>query len=452
MLSETILQFADFTTLILIKLVTSLFYLIINYITHKIKLPVTLANVLRLFISFLDFLILLILLLMYIFEGCAMAYAYSILGILFLIVMCAGSWLALVQNDEVRFVFIANVFSLLVLLILHIQFTSMGLEYAKGLSALYIYNAIYMGCSSVLFYSYAKYNIADFMERLGEELSWVDPLIGNIPQKDLALRNVCSLSLGLLNLTYIHTSGGAVNIITLILIGLGLLTNVLVGLRLIKVSGSVKLYNGFVFQIIINGYSNILTIYNQFKKKQLPKAGWYAWAIALTMGLNFISPSYCMSLEGPIIDGSLTLTGERQPPEEQDVSSPVGESRELLRRASLGIERIGRSLQYTGSDAYEVVSSPQAQTYGQNISASLAATGLVAAAGYAFGGAGDSAAVENTQNPSYAELLEQNKQLTETNAKLADTVKIQTEMIAQLQKKPSWSAWFKSCWNVSKTE
>lgn len=352
-----LLNILDLTSLVGLKIITSLVYLSINCITHKHILPITLANVLRLFISFLDFLILLILLLMYIFEGCAMAYAYSILGILFLIVMCAGSWLALVQNDEVRFVFIANVFSLLVLLILHIQFTSMGLEYAKGLSALYIYNAIYMGCSSVLFYSYAKYNITDFMERLGEELSWVDPLIGNIPQKDLALRNVCSLSLGLLNLTYIHTSGVPVNIITLILIGLGLLTNVLVGLRLIKVSGSVKLYNGFVFQIIINGYSNILTIYNQFKKKQLPKAGWYAWAIALTMGLNFISPSYCMSLEGPIIDGSLTLTGERQPPEEQDVSSPVGESRELLRRASLGIERIGRSLQYTGSDAYDYKSA-----------------------------------------------------------------------------------------------
>ena len=439
----------DLTSLVGLKIITSLIYLLVNYITQKYALPITLANIIRLFISVLDFVILLALFFIYIYEGCAMAYAYSIVGILFLIVMCAGSWFALVQHDEVRFVLIINVFSLLVLLIFHIQLTSMGLTYTKGLSALYIYNAIYMGCSSIFLYSYAKY-IINVMEGVAEKLYWVDPLIGNICHNDLALRNVCSLSLGVLNLTYIHISGGAVNIITLTLIGLGLLTNVLVGLRLIKVSGSVKLYNGFMVQIILNGYNNILTIYSQFKNKELPKAGWYAWAIALVMGLNFISPSYCMSLEGPIIDAS--LAGEQSIEREDGEASPTGESREILRRASQGIEQIGQYTQRQASAAYEVATSSEAQTFGQNVSASLAATGLVAAAGYTFGGAEDSAGVPNTQNPTYAELVEQNKQLTETNTKLADTVKAQTEIIQALQKKPSWSGWFKSCWKGSNSE
>ena len=78
-------------------------------------------------------------------------------------------------------------------------------------------------------------------------------------------------------------------------------------------------------QIIINGYNNIVTIYDQLKNKQLPQARWYAWAIALIMGLNFISPSYCMaSSEMPQIDAS--LTGEQQPPAGgQGNHSPVAE-------------------------------------------------------------------------------------------------------------------------------
>nr|YP_009420545.1 hypothetical protein [Ulva pertusa]ASO76197.1 hypothetical protein [Ulva pertusa]ASO76240.1 hypothetical protein [Ulva pertusa] len=128
LISETILQFANFTNLILIKLITSFFYLIINYITHKIRLTVTLANVLRLIISSVDFVILLTLLLAYIFESCAMAYKFSILGILFSILLCAANWILLVGKDDVQSVFITNILSFGVLLILCIQFMSMGVS------------------------------------------------------------------------------------------------------------------------------------------------------------------------------------------------------------------------------------------------------------------------------------------------------------------------------------
>ena len=66
---------------------------------------------------------------------------------------------------------------------------------------------------------------------------------------------------------YIHTSHTTVNIFILILIGLGLATNVLIGLRLIKASASVKLYDSFMLQIIKHGYSNITTIFEQLKNK-----------------------------------------------------------------------------------------------------------------------------------------------------------------------------------------
>lgn len=208
-----------------------------------------------------------------------MAIAFSILGILFFIFMWFASWLILVQNDEVQSVFIINVLSLIVLLVLQIQLISIGLAYSKGLSALVIFNGVYVSCW-LFFNPYAK-TIRSFMEHIGEKFSWVDPLLGDMSHNDLALRNVCSFSLSLLNLTYIHTSGGAFNIITLVLIGLGLLVNILIGLRLIKVSKSVKLHNGFMVHYC-----------------------------PLIMGLNFTSPSYCMStIEMPDIDAS--QTGER---------------------------------------------------------------------------------------------------------------------------------------------
>lgn len=117
-----LLKFMDFSWLIQIKLITSFTYLLVNYITHKIKLPVTLANVLRLLLSCLDFVILMILLSGYILEACYMAYRFSILGVLFLILLCAANWILLVGKDDVQSVCITNILSLVILLILHIQF------------------------------------------------------------------------------------------------------------------------------------------------------------------------------------------------------------------------------------------------------------------------------------------------------------------------------------------
>jgi hypothetical protein len=47
-----------------------------------------------------------------------------------------------------------------------------------------------------------------------------------------------------------------------------------------------------MLQIVKHGYSNITIIYGQLKNKQLPKPTWYAWGIALTMGVTLISPAY----------------------------------------------------------------------------------------------------------------------------------------------------------------
>ena len=55
-----------------------------------------------------------------------------------------------------------------------------------------------------------------------------------------------------------------------ILIGLALAMNILIGLRLIKVSESLKLHDGFTVQIIKHGYDNINTLYNQLKNKTMP--------------------------------------------------------------------------------------------------------------------------------------------------------------------------------------
>lgn len=329
MLLTELLKLSDFSSLILIKLITGLIYLIINYITHKLQLPVALANILRLIISGLDFVILLTLLSAYIFESCAMlsAYRFSILGILFSILLCAANWILLVGKDDVQSICTTNILSFVVLLILCIQFMSMGLAYKGPVAAFVAFNVIYGGCWLVID-RYPK-TITNSMIHIGEKLSWVDPLIGSMPHKDLALRNVCSFSLGLLNLTYVHTSGTTANILILFLIGLGLVTNVLIGLRLIKASASVKLHSsGFIGQIIINGYHNIVTIYDQLKNKQLPKATWYAWAITLTMGVTFISPCYAMEpqhIDAPEIDApeiDTSLTGDFEKPESKVSAAP----------------------------------------------------------------------------------------------------------------------------------
>ena len=344
--------------------------------------------------------------------------------------MCFASWLIHVQNDEVQSVFIINVFSLIVLLILQIQFISMGLTYSKGLAALLIFNGVYISCW-LFFNPYAK-TLSSFMGRIGKNFSWVDLLIGNIPHKDLALRNVCSFSLGLLNLTYIHTSGGAANIVTLVLICLGLLTNVLIGFRLIEASASVKLHtSGFIGQIIINGYSNIITIYDQLQNNQLPKAGMCAWAIALIMGLNSTSPSYCMGNEGPVIDES--LTGEQFYEREDRVSSPTGESREIFRRVSRGLEQARQYAQRQAEAATEAGYTTREAAY--EVGKSAAAGSVVAGAGYmASEMLGLEAGTSGTSEKARIEQLE--AEIAEKNSLIAAKDKIiedQQKTIGQQQ-------------------
>jgi hypothetical protein len=123
LISETILQFADFATLILIKLVTSLIYLVINYITHKIKLPVTLANSLRLLIGLLDFIIVYTLLFKYILEWGILAYKYPAIGLASLLFIFGLNWVILLrQNECVQAVLIIGLLSLVVLVMLNTLF------------------------------------------------------------------------------------------------------------------------------------------------------------------------------------------------------------------------------------------------------------------------------------------------------------------------------------------
>lgn len=113
------------------------------------------------------------------------------------------------------------------------------------------------------------------------------------------------------------------SIITLALIGLGLLLNILIGLRLIK--ASVTLENSFMVQMIKHGYSNIAQIYGQLKDNQLPKATWCAWAITLTMGVTFISPCYAMTSTGGGIVIDASLQGELPQEAKEGIAYPVSE-------------------------------------------------------------------------------------------------------------------------------
>nr|YP_010437050.1 hypothetical protein NQY40_mgp32 [Ulva meridionalis]UTA96524.1 hypothetical protein [Ulva meridionalis]UTA96582.1 hypothetical protein [Ulva meridionalis]UTA96635.1 hypothetical protein [Ulva meridionalis]UTA96687.1 hypothetical protein [Ulva meridionalis]UTA96750.1 hypothetical protein [Ulva meridionalis] len=340
-------KFMDFSLLIQIKLITSVMYLVTNYITHKIKLPVTPANMLRFLISTFDFIILLILLWRYIYELGVMAIAYSFVGILFCIVVCANCWLLLELDKDVRSVFIISLLSLIIILILYIEYIFISLAYKGPTSALLTFNIIYMAGWLML----DRYPIAitNFMERIGEKLSWIDPLIGDMSHEDIVLRNVCSFHLGLLNFTYIHVSGGAVNTIILVLIGLGLLTNVLIGLRLIKASASIELHNGFMIQIVKYGFNNVATIYGQLKNKQLPKATWYAWAIALMMGVTLTSPAYASHENYASTDGrsttgvSFTVSGSGTQPSGSGEGEAVPEGAAGSRSAEAA-RRYGRDV------------------------------------------------------------------------------------------------------------
>jgi hypothetical protein len=99
---------------------------------------------------------------------------------------------------------IIGLLSLVVLVMLSTLFSQMGLGYKAGaMPALMLFNGVYMFCW-LMFDPNTKI-ITSFAEGLGDKLSWIDPLIGNMPHKDVALRNVCSFNLSLLNVTYIHT-------------------------------------------------------------------------------------------------------------------------------------------------------------------------------------------------------------------------------------------------------
>nr|ATP01461.1 hypothetical protein [Ulva flexuosa] len=290
-------------TLILLRFCNSLFYLSSNSITHSLGLPYALANALRLLGSILDLAVLVILLFNYIFEWCKYAYSGTIIDIGALFLISGLHWAILVrQKRQVQPVFIIGVMTMLLFLVV-----SLASDYTGALQlqlpALLLYFGGY-NCSWLVFHFYEK-EIVAFIESAAEELSWVDRLIGSIPHSELALRNTCSFSLGLVNLMYVYTSiGGAVNIITASLIGLSLITSVLIGFRLIKTSAFVKLDTSFMLQIVKQGYSNITTIYGQLKNKQLPKTTWYGWVIALMMGVTLISPAYAADIS---TDGTSTM-------------------------------------------------------------------------------------------------------------------------------------------------
>ncbi len=347
----------DVSYLIILRTYNSLFYFGISSITHRLELPVTLANTLRLLGGILDLTILVILLLSYILEWCESAYKYPILGVGALIFICGVNWVAHVwQKQRVQPVFIIAVITTVLFLITFLAFSCLGLSYKTAPPALLVFYGGYSFCW--LIFSYFKKVLISFAKRIGENLRWIDPLMGNMQHHNLALRNVCSLNLSLLNLTYVHTTGGAANIMV-ILIGLALAMNILIGLRLIKVSESVKLHDGFMVQIIKHGYDNITTLYNQLKNKTVPKATWYAWVITLITGLTFSSPSYCMAPDtsgGPMIDAS--LDGQGKPELEEGVSSPISEGAAAtrIRQAAETIgrhtrERVGQHLMDAPADA-----------------------------------------------------------------------------------------------------
>ena len=450
-----------FQIIILMKLLVSLIYLAVNYITHTYQLPFSLANALRLFISCLDFVILLAIIFHYVCEWFLMAYGHSIIGILFSIFICALNWAILIRQDSrVQPVFIIGTFSLIALVVLYIQFFSMGLGYKGLISALFMYNIIYISCW-LLFDPYAK-TITRFMEHIGDHLSWIDPLIGPTP-KEVALRNLCSFNVSLLNLTYIHTSGGFVNILILSLILLSLITNVLIGLRLIKTSASVKLETSFMLLIIKQGYSNIITIYEQLKNKHLPKATWYAWAMVLTIGLVFTSPSYAMSPnvnEGQVDMPSPFETDESQNQEIKtaDSGQPIGESY-WRRYTKYAKEFFDHNVDET---IKRVRSAPAELLYTAGKTGAAAGVGIIGKSGYDFFYSSDGAVEEhgvdqrtNSNRPTYAQLLEDNQKKDETIQTQASIINKQNNSLIEKDrelaeyKNKAWFSWFKSCWKRS---
>lgn len=456
-----ILLQTNLQTIILIKLIMSLIYLITSLITHKIALPVTLANVLRLFISSLDFVILLTLLFHYVWEFCALGYTYPLIGFTLFILTCGVNWAMLIRNDkQIQPIFIIGVFSFIVLILLHWLSISTNFMYKGTVPALLLLNTIYL--LGWLMFDFKKQIITNFAEKIGEQLSWVDSLVGNMLHKDVALRNICSFNLGLLNLTYLHTSGGAVSIITLALIGLGLLLNILIGLRLIKASASVTLENSFMVDIIKYGYNNVSTIYNQLKSKQLPKATRCAWVITLTMGVTFISPCYAMTstagqmvidagLQGEIvIDAS--LQGELPQEAEEGIAYPVSEGASKSR----GLQEARYAVEHNQQEFLRKVKSAPAGLAYSGLLAGLSAAGAyVAEQAGLFETAGEAVTADTAMTSREAAMTSREAAITAREATLAQREADVAEREAavnireQAANKASWFGWLKGCWKNS---
>lgn len=107
----------SFTYLIGLKIVNSLSYLIINYLTHrfKIKFSITLGNYLRILSALIDFAILLTLLFAYLWEWYVLAYQNLVIGGICFIFICGFNWIMLARQDEtVQAVYIVGVLSMMV--------------------------------------------------------------------------------------------------------------------------------------------------------------------------------------------------------------------------------------------------------------------------------------------------------------------------------------------------
>lgn len=373
-----------FIAFIIVRTYNSLLYLVANRVTHSLRLPYVFANILRLLGSIFDLVVLLSLLFNYIFEWCEYAYSRTIVDMGALIFISGLHWAILIRHKErVQPVFILSVMAMLFFLIVTTSIYVYG-GYKIPLPALFLYFGAYNFCC-LIFHFYEK-QISAFMENASEKLSWVDPLLGSIPHTELALRNTCSFSLGLVNLMYVYTStastNGVLNIIPLSLIGLSLTINALIGLRLIKTSASVKLETSFMLQIVKQGYSNITTIYAQLKNKQLPKATWYAWVITLIMGVTLTAPAYASHEASASTDGQSTtginntfsVSGSGSQPSGSGEGEPVPEGAGVS-RAREGAQRL---YQHTANRLKEKAMDAPADAAAALITTGLSVVGTAA--------------------------------------------------------------------------
>lgn len=115
---------------------------------------------------------------------------------------------------------------------------------------------------------------------------------------------------------------------------------------------------------------------------------------------------------------------------------------------------MSQTIQQQASKAYEVTTSAESLRFGRDVLTGVTSGGVVAGAGYVAGDMMDLEAGTNAASDKarIEELENQIREKDKTIAAQVETNKVLVEKIAKLEQKPSWSAWFKSCWNVSKTE